>query len=66
MVAAMPRPKLWAASDEFEMEGHAMSLIPNGYAVSTRRGFLGVLFSALLALALFDAGAATAQEGKQI
>ena len=43
-----------------------MSLIRNGYAVSTRRGFLGVLFSALLALALFDPGAATAQEVKQI
>ena len=25
-----------------------MSFIRNGYAVSTRRGFLGVLFSALL------------------
>jgi hypothetical protein len=43
-----------------------MSLIRNGYAVSTRRGFLGGLFSALLALALFDPGAATAQEVKQI
>jgi len=43
-----------------------MSLIRDGYAVSTRRGFLGVLFSALLALALFDPGAATAQEVKQI
>ena len=43
-----------------------MSLIRNGYAVSTRRGFLGVLFSALLTLALFDPGAATAQEVKQI
>ena len=43
-----------------------MSPIRNGYAVFTRRGFLGVLFSALLALALFDSGAATAQEGKQI
>ena len=43
-----------------------MSLIRNGYAVSTRRGFLGVLFPALLALALFDTGAATAQEAKQI
>ena len=30
------------------------------------RGFLGALFSALLALALFGPGAATAQEGKQI
>jgi hypothetical protein len=29
-------------------------------------GFLGVSFSALLALALVDPGAATAQEGKQI
>jgi hypothetical protein len=48
------------------MEDHAMSLIRNGYAVSTRRGFLGVLFWALLALALFDPGAATAQEVKQI
>jgi hypothetical protein len=48
------------------MEDHAMSLIRNGYAVSTRRGFLSVLFSALLALALFDPGAATAQEAKQI
>jgi hypothetical protein len=43
-----------------------MSLIRNGYAVSTRRGFLGVLFSALLAFTLFDPGAATAQEVKQI
>jgi hypothetical protein len=43
-----------------------MSLIRNGYALSTRRGFLGVLFSALLALALFDPGGATAQEVKQI
>ena len=43
-----------------------MSLIRNGYALSTRRGFLGVLFSALLALALFDPGGATAQQVKQI
>jgi len=49
-----------------EMEDHAMSLIRNGYAVSTRGGFSGTLFSALLALALFDPGAATGQEGKQI
>jgi hypothetical protein len=47
------------------MEDH-MSLIRNGYAVSARWGFLGVFFSALLALALFDPGAATAQEVKQI
>ena len=43
-----------------------MSLSRNGYAVSTRRGSVGVLFSALLALALFDPSAATAQEVKQI
>ena len=43
-----------------------MSLIRKRYAACTRRGFLGVLFSALLALALFDNGAATAQEVKQI
>jgi hypothetical protein len=49
-----------------EMEDQAMSLIRNGYAVSTRRGFLGGLFSALLALALCDTGAAAAQEVKQI
>jgi hypothetical protein len=50
-----------------ENGGHAMSLIRNGYAVSSaRRGLPGVLFSALLALALFDPGAATAQEAKQI
>ena len=42
-----------------------MSLIRNGYAVCTRRAFLGG-FSALLVLALFDNGAATAQEVKQI
>ena len=43
-----------------------MSLVRNGYAVSARWDFLGVLFSALLALAVFDPGAATAQEVKQI
>jgi hypothetical protein len=48
------------------MEDHAMSLIRNGYAVSGRRGFLGLLFSAFLALALFDNRAITAREVKQI
>jgi hypothetical protein len=43
-----------------------MSLIRNGYTVSTRRGFLGALLSVPLALALFYPGAATAQEPKQI
>jgi len=43
-----------------------MSLVRNGYALSTRREFLGALFSALLALALFDHGLAAAQEGKEI
>ena len=42
-----------------------MSLVRNGY-VSTRAEFLGVLVSALLALALFDPGVATAQQGKEI
>ena len=41
-----------------------MFLIRNGYPVSAR--FLGVLFSALLTLALFDLGAVTAQELKQV
>jgi len=49
-----------------EMEDHAMSLVPNGYALSTRREFLGALFSAFLGLALFDPGLATAQQGKEI
>src|SRR5216683_3854518 len=62
----MPRPKLWGASEVLRWRDHSMSLIRNGYAVSTRRGFLGVLFSALLALALFDPGEVTAQEVKQI
>jgi hypothetical protein len=66
VVAVMPWPKLWDATDAFEMEGHAMSHIRNEYAVSTRQGLLGVLFSALLALALFDPGVATAQDVKQI
>jgi len=43
-----------------------MSLLRKGYAVSTRRGFLGALFFALLALALLDQGVAIAQEVKQI
>ena len=42
-----------------------MSLVRNGYAVSGG-GFLGVLFSALLALAVFHPAVATAQEVKQI
>src|SRR5262249_17736524 len=49
-----------------EMEDHAMSLIRNGYAVFGRPGFLGLLFSAFLALALFNNRATTAQEVKQI
>src|SRR5262245_66479449 len=46
--------------------GHAMSLSRNGYAVSTRRGALGVLFSALLTVVLFDSAAARAAVAKQI
>jgi hypothetical protein len=49
-----------------EMEEQAMSLIRKGYAMSTRRGFLGALFSVLLALVLLDPSAAIAQEVKQI
>jgi hypothetical protein len=45
---------------KIETENHGMSLIQN------RRGFLGALFSALLALSLFDPGGATAQELNQI
>jgi hypothetical protein len=43
-----------------------MTLIGNGYAVSTRRGLLSALFSGLLALALLDCGAATAQQPPQM
>ena len=43
-----------------------MSLVRNGYALSTRREFLGTLFSAFLGLALFDPSLATAQQGKEI
>ena len=43
-----------------------MSLIRNGYVVSTRRGSLSLLFSTFMALALFDPGVATAQDIKQI
>jgi len=43
-----------------------MSLIRKFAVSCTPRGLLGALFSALLALALFDPGAATAQEAKQI
>jgi hypothetical protein len=42
-----------------------MSLVRNGYAVSAR-GFLGALFSAVLALFLFHPTVVTAQEVKQI
>ena len=49
-----------------EMEDHAMLLVRNGHALCARREFLGVLFSTLLALALFDPGVATAQENKEI
>jgi hypothetical protein len=62
----MPRPELWGASDEFVIEGHAMSVIRNGYAVSIRRSFLVALFPALFGLALCDPGTVTAQDMKQI
>jgi hypothetical protein len=65
-VAVMPRPKLWGANDEFEMEGHAMSLIRDVYAASICRSFLVALLPVLFGLALFDPGTATAQDVKQI
>ena len=43
-----------------------MSFIRNGYAISRRRRFLGLLFFAVLALVLFVPRAATAQDVKQI
>jgi hypothetical protein len=49
-----------------EIKEYAMPLIRNENAIPTRRGFSGALFSALLALALFDPSAATAQKHKQI
>jgi hypothetical protein len=58
--------KIVGCKRAIEIEDHAMSFIRNEYVVSTRRGYLGVLFSALLALALFGPGAAPAQEVKQI
>jgi hypothetical protein len=65
-LASLAAAKIVGCKGCIEMHDHAMWLIRNGYEVSTRREFLGVLFSALLALALFDPGAATAQEVKQI
>ena len=43
-----------------------MSVIRSRHAVSRRSGLLGVLFSALLALALFNPSVSSAQELKQI
>jgi len=43
-----------------------MSLVRNGYAVSTAGGFLGALFSAILALVLVNPSVSSAQELKQI
>jgi hypothetical protein len=48
------------------MEDHEMSLIRNGYVISTQWGFLGGLFSAALALTVFGLGSAPAQDVKQI
>src|SRR5262249_22757232 len=58
--------KIMGCKGCIEMEDHAMSLSRNGHAVSTRGAFLGALFSSFLALALFNPGAVTAQEVKQI
>jgi hypothetical protein len=64
-VAVMPQPKLWGCNGCVE-EDQVMSLIRNGYVSSTRWGCLRMLFSALLALAVFGFGAALAQDMKQI
>src|SRR5439155_25534972 len=65
--APFEQPRIIGCNKGNEMEDRAMSLIrKNGYAVSTRGGFSGTLFSALMALALFDPGVANAQEVKQI
>jgi hypothetical protein len=61
-VGIITQPKLCGVSDVRDGD-LAMFLIRNGYPVSTRRGFLGMLFSALL---LLDPGAAIAQEFKQV
>src|ERR1700722_12589408 len=61
----MPRPKLRSAS-VYQHEGHTMSLIRSSFAVSRFWRLLGVLFSALLVLALFHPSVATAQEVKEI
>src|SRR5215510_8286609 len=53
-----------APSSSSRVEDHAMSLVRD--SMPTGRGFLGVLFSVLLALAPFGVGAVTAQELKQI
>src|SRR5262249_22207167 len=62
----MPEPKLWSCKRRIAMEDHAMSLIRNGYAVSTRRRFLGPLIFVVLGLVLFVPRVANAQEVKQI
>jgi hypothetical protein len=64
-VGIITQPKLCGVSDVRDGD-LAMFLIRNGYPVSTRQGFLGMLFSALLPLALLDPGAAIAQEFKQV
>lgn len=48
------------------MEGHAMSLIRNGFAVSICRSFLLAFFPALFSLALCHPGAVAAQDMNQI
>ena len=63
-VAVMPKPNLWGASDVSRWRTTCRLFETDTRC--PRVGSLGVLFSALLALALFDPGAATAQEVKQI
>jgi hypothetical protein len=60
-MAVLRRPQLSGATGN-RNGGPTMSLIGNGYALSTRRALLGTLFSALVALVLLDLGAAGAPQ----
>jgi hypothetical protein len=58
--------KIVALNGPLEREDYAMPRIRNGYTVSRSCGFRAALFSALLAIALFDPGVGNAQELKQV
>jgi hypothetical protein len=62
----MAQPKSWALNGLLETEEYAMPHIRNGYTVSSSCRFRAALFSAILAIALFDPGVGNAQELKQV